>query len=184
MAFVSPGNRQGSWVFRIVHGRPPVLETAMDQLRAAQQWTLLWAAVITLGACLVGEAIAPAELRTWPALASLLLIAGGMCLLLTDVFFLSVKTIAFTGDTAREQGNLAMAVLKYYTFFPLVVWLPVVLEPWIAAGILHFVLTAGGIAAAHLALRKLHRRIIEEHCNMPGLEDDEDDFPMKLGLRY
>ena len=184
MAFVSPGNRQGSWVFRIVHGRPPVLETAMNQLRAAQQWTLLWAGVITLGACVAGETVAPAELRSWPAAASLLLIAAGMCLLLTDVFFLNVKTIAFTGDTAREQGNLAMAVLKYYTFFPLVVWLPVVLEPWIAAGILHFVLAASGVAAAHLALRKLHRRIIEEHCNMPGLEDDEDDFPMKLGLRY
>jgi hypothetical protein len=35
-----------------------------------------------------------------------------------------------------------------------------------------------------LALQRWHRRIIAEHCNMPGLEDDEDDFPMKLGLRY
>jgi hypothetical protein len=30
----------------------------------------------------------------------------------------------------------------------------------------------------------LHRRIIQEHCNLPGLEEDEEDFPMKLGLRY
>ena len=29
MAFVSPGNQQGSWVFRIVHGRPPHFATAI-----------------------------------------------------------------------------------------------------------------------------------------------------------
>ena len=48
----------------------------------------------------------------------------------------------------------------------------------------HFLLAAAAIVVAHLLLRKLHRRIIQEHCNMPALEDDEDDFPMKLGLRY
>src|SRR6202041_116403 len=34
MAFVSPGNRQGSWAFRIAHGRPPRLEVLTEQLRA------------------------------------------------------------------------------------------------------------------------------------------------------
>jgi hypothetical protein len=184
MAFVSPGNRQGSWVFRIVHGRPPELSTALEQLHAARQWALLSAGAVTFTTCLAFRAIAPAELRTLPATASLLLIAAGLCLLLADVFFLSVKTIAFTGDTAREQPNLAMAVLKYYTFFPIVIWIPVVLEPWIVARLWHFAVTVAAIAAVHLALGKLHRRIIQEHCAMPGLEDDEEDFPMKLGLRY
>jgi hypothetical protein len=35
-----------------------------------------------------------------------------------------------------------------------------------------------------LALRGRHRTIIREHCNMPALEDGEEDFPMRLGLRY
>jgi cobalamin synthase len=77
-----------------------------------------------------------------------------------------------------------MAVLKYFTFLPIVVWLPVASEPWIAQSIRHFAVAAAFIAAAHVALQRIHRRIIQEHCNMPGLEDDEDDFPMKLGLRY
>jgi hypothetical protein len=68
-------------------------------------------------------------------------------------------------------------------FFPIVVWLPVVSEPWIEASIQHFALAAAGIAGSHLALRVIHRRIIREHCDIPGLEDDEEDFPMKLGLR-
>jgi hypothetical protein len=40
------------------------------------------------------------------------------------------------------------------------------------------------VAAAHLALRFRHSAIVRQHCNLPGLEDDEEDFPMKLGLRY
>jgi hypothetical protein len=184
MAFVSPGNRQGSWVFRIVHGRPPELNTAMLQLQAAKIWVLIWAIIVTLGVCLALYPFAPPELLTRPAMASLLLIAIGMCLLLTDAFFINVMTVAFTGEPAREQLNLAMAVLKYFTFLPIIVWLPVVSEPWIEQSILHFALAAVFISTAHLALQRLHRRVIQEHCNMPGLEDDEDDFPMKLGLRY
>jgi len=184
MAFVSPGNRQGSWVFRIVHGRPPQLSTAMQQLQAAKLWVLLWAAIATTSAGLVFRSFAPPELCTWPATASLLLVAASLCLLLTDGFFLNVKTIAFSGDTGREQSNLALALLKYYTFFPVVVWVPVVAEPWLERSVLHFILAAFAVAAAHLGLRTVHRRIVQEHCDMPGLEDGEDDFPMKLGLRY
>jgi hypothetical protein len=184
MAFVSPGNQQGSWVFRIVHGRPPHLTAAMNQFLAAKLWVLLWASIITFGACLAFHAIAPTELRAWPATASMLLIAAGMCLLLTDLLFINVKIVAFTGEAAREQPNLAMTVLKYFTFFPIVVWLPVVSEPWIEASVPHFVLAAAAIAAAHLTLRRIHLKIIQEHCNQPALEDDEEDFPMKLGLRY
>ncbi len=184
MAFVSPGNRQGSWVFRIVHGRPPRLSTAIDQLQAARLWVLLWAAIITFGVWLILRTLAPAELRTGPAAASLLLLGAANCLLLTDLLFLNVNTVAFTGEPAREQPNLAMALLKYLTFLPILVWIPVATEPWIEASPLHFGLAAAAVAAVHFALHALHRRIVREHCNMPGLEDDEDDFPMKLGLRY
>ena len=184
MAFVSPGNQQGSWAFRIVHGRPPHFLAAVQQLQAAKVWVLLWALIVTLAECFATRAIAPPELRTWPATVSLLLIAAGTCLLLTDVFFLNVKIVAFTGEKARDQPNLAMTMLKYLTFFPVAVWLPVVCEPWIEASIPHSVAAVVAISAAHWTLQSLHRRIIHEHCNMPGLEDDEAGFPIKLGLRY
>jgi len=184
MAFVSPGNRQGSWVFRIVHGRPPVAATAIEQLRAARTWVLLWSTLISLSACLGARSIGSAELRSWASTASLMLIALGMCLVLTDVFFFNGMTIAFTGDTPRGQPNLALTVLKYFTFFPFVIWIPVEFELWIARSILHFALAAGVIGAAHFGLDRLHRGMVKEHCGMPGLEDDDEDFPMRLGLRY
>jgi hypothetical protein len=184
MAFVSPGNRQGSWVFRIVHGRPPVLPTALEQFEAARLWALLCAAVVVFVAVLIFQRLAPRELQGWTATACLVLIAGGLCVLLSDLFFLNVKTVAFTGDPTREQPNLALSLLRYFTFFPIIVWIPVAAEPWIEASWLHFVAAIAAIVVVHAAFHQWHRRIIAEHCNMPGLEDDEDDFPMKLGLRY
>jgi hypothetical protein len=183
MAFVSPGNRQGSWVFHSVHGRPAPFQTSMDQLLAAKTWALLCGVILSVGGCMALCVIAPPELRGFGATASQLLVAVGMCVLLTDILFLNVKTVAFTGERAREQPNFAAVVLQYIAFVPVVAWLPLVAEPWIEAGTGNFLLAAGAIAAAHLALRRQHRAIIREHCNLPGLEDDEEDFPLKLGLR-
>jgi hypothetical protein len=160
------------------------MDAAMHQLQTAKHWTLLCAGLITLAALAVFRALAPAELLTWPATASLLLIAAGLCLLLTDALFVSVKIVAFSGEPAREQSNLALTALKFLTLFPVLIWIPVAAEPWIEASIRNFLIAAATIVAAHFALERLHRRIIQEHCNMPGLEDGEDDFPMKLGLRY
>jgi hypothetical protein len=184
MAFVSPGNQQGSWVFRSIHGRPAPFRTAMDQLLAAKAWALLWGLIISFVGCTALRVIAPPEFRAFRATASQLLIAAGMSVLLTDIFFLNVKIVALTGERAREQSNFAITVLKYIAFVPAVAWLPLITEPWIEIRTEHFILAAVVIAAAHLVFRSRHRAIIREHCNMPGLEDDEEEFPMKLGLRY
>jgi len=184
MAFFSPGNRQGSWAFRIVDGRPPHVDKALEQSRAAELWALLWAAIATLSVLIILRLLAPPELRTAAAGASLLLIGEGSCLLLADVLFLNVKSVAFTGEFTREQPSLAMTLLKYFTFLPLIAWAPIVAEPWIEVSLWHLATAILAVAAAHWALRKQRLRILEEHCAMPALEDDEDDFPMKLGLRY
>jgi hypothetical protein len=75
-------------------------------------------------------------------------------------------------------------VLKYYTFFPLVAWLPPVLEPWIEGSFQHVAIAAAALVAAHWVLRTYHRRMVREYTGRPGLEEDEEEFPMKLGLRY
>ncbi|MFZ0743033.1 MAG: hypothetical protein WAM85_01440 [Terracidiphilus sp.] len=184
MAFVSSGNQRGNWVFRAVHGRPPHFPAFIEELMAANIWVLAWGEIVTLGFCFALRAIAPPALQSWQATAAQVLVSGGMCLLLTDMFFLNVTTVAFTGETAREQPNLALTVLKYFTFFPVVAWLSIVAEPWVQMSGEHFAVAAGAIGAAHLMLRFRHRGNVRLYSNMPGLEDDEEEFPMKLGLRY
>jgi hypothetical protein len=184
MAFVSPGNRQGNWIFRIAHGRLTHFRSAMQQLQAAKLWVLLWALIIIAGAFVTFRAIAPPELLSLPTTTSQLLMAAGLCLLLTEIFFLNVTAIPFTSEQPREQSNLALSVLKYFAFVPAVALLPIACEPWIEMSAQHFVLAAAMIVAAHLALQSRHRGIVREHCEALTLDDDEEEFPIKLGLRY
>jgi hypothetical protein len=184
MAFVSSGNQRGSWIFHVVHGKPAHFPPAIEQLLAAKVWVLVWAGAVLAATCAFLHAIAPPELRTWPAAASQWLVAAGMCLLLTDILFLSVTEIAFTGEPPRTPPNLAFTVLKYFLFFPIVPAFPVAVEPWIEKNAWHFAIAGTGFVLAHLALRWRHRRIAREHSEQLALEDDEEDFPMKLGLRY
>ena len=116
----------------------------MEQLTAAKTWALLWGLIFTGGACAAFRIVAPPQLLTWPATASQLLIAGGMCLLLTDFLFLNVKIVAFTGEPAREQPGLAASLLKYFAFVPCVAVLPMIAEPWIEMSVLHFALAVSG----------------------------------------
>jgi hypothetical protein len=183
-AFVSPGNQRGSWALSIVHGNPPGVDTAVELLNAAKMWVLLAAGAATLAAMGAFRWISPPELLTAPATWAELLVAAGMCLLLTDAFFLNVMAVPFTGQPAREPSNLAFTVLRYFTFFPIVTWASWVSQPWIEASGEHFGMASAAIVAAHLWLRKRHRDVVREHCGQPALEEGEEDFPMRLGLRY
>jgi len=186
-AFVSSGNQRGSWVLRIVHGRPPGLEAALAQLRAAQVWAALCGLAVTLAAVGLLRMVSPAELRTGPATAAQLLVACGVCLLLTDAFFLNVTSVAFTGETGSQesgQGSLAFTVLRYFSFFPVVTGATLIAERLVETGARQFGIVAVGIVVVHLWLRKRHREVVRLHCGQLELEEGEEDFPMKLGLRY
>ena len=184
MAFVSSGNQRGRWIFRLIHGNPVHYSAAIEQSRATRTWVLLWTGLFTLTAFLSLRVISPPELLTPAATASQVLVAAGMCLLLTDAFFLSVTTIPFTGESSREQPNLAFTVLKYFAFFPFIAALPLRIEPWIESSPRHLALAAIVFAAAHLLLRRRHHYIVRDQSSQLPLEDDEEDFPMRLGLRY
>lgn len=184
LAFISSGNQRGRWVFYVVQGNPPDLPTLTEQLASAKLWVLLSTVIGTVGVCLIFRAIAPAELLSARAIEAQMLIAATMVLLLADAFFLNVTSLPFTSEQAREQPNLAMVVLKYFTFFPVVAALPLQLEPWVEKSLSHSVILVVAVAALHLVLQRRHQSVLREHCNQLPREDDEEDFPMKLGLRY
>ena len=182
-AFVSSGNRQGSWALRIVHGQPPNFAAAIEQLTAAKVWVTICAATVTLSAFGLLRLVAPPELLTLRTTTAQLLVAMGMCLLLTDAFFMSVTAIPFTGGT-REQSNLAFTVLKYYTCFPFVMALSMGSQFLIEQSGRNFGIAVAIIVVAHLWLRKRHRDGVRLHCEQIELEDDEEEFPLRLGLKY
>jgi hypothetical protein len=179
MVFVSPGNQRGGWIFRVIKGKP-----ALDQLLPAKSWALLWALAITLGAYALLRFVAPPELLGWNVLASQLIVAVGTCVLLTDLFFLQVKIIPFTGEQAAAgQHQLAATLLKYFSALPVVILLPFYCEAEMERSGVEMGVVVVLIAAAHLWLRETHRRLIREHIELTGPYDEEDGLPSPLGLR-
>jgi hypothetical protein len=184
MALFSSGNQRGRWVFRVLHGNPPSIETAVEQFVATRTWVLLVSTTAAFTACFILRAIAPAELATWRATGAQALLTLGLCVILTDAFFLKISSVPFTSEQSGENPNLALTVLKYFTFFPIVAAVPVRLEPWLESAVPHAAIFILAVVAAHALLERHHRAVLLEHCQQLPLDEDEEDFPMRLGLRY
>ena len=178
-SFLAPADRRGNWVFRIIQGKP-----GDKQLSAVKLWVLLWGLFLSLGTALLAHAAAPAELRGWRVSVVQVLVAIGLCLLLTEVFFLRVRTIPFTSSPARSATHLAFVLMQYLGLFPLLISLTLGLEAWLDDGFLHVGIAAALAAAAYLGLRMLHRRMVADYMNQTDLDEDQEEFPQTLGLRY
>ena len=101
MAFVSPTDPRGRWIFQTIQGRPQ-----LEQLNAAKTWVLIWSIIASLAVVAALHMLAAPELRGWKITAGQVLVATGLCLLLTDAFFLNVKILPFTGVKALVRTNL------------------------------------------------------------------------------
>ena len=178
-AFLSPTDRRGGWIFRVILGRP-----TSAQLGTTVRWILPCVLGLTLGMVALINRVAPPELRGWNSLSCQVLVAVGLCLLLTDALFLKVRTIPFTGEARAPATNLAFVLLQYFGFFPPLVLLWVGLEPWLEASVWHVVGMVAVIGAVHLALLRIHSKDAEYHANLIDLDEDEEEFPQRLGLRY
>jgi hypothetical protein len=178
-AFVSPADRRGGWIFRVLLGRPGAV-----QLDATELWVLPCAIMLTLATVTVTAVLAHQELAAWRPAISQTLVATGLCLLLTDVFFLAVRSIPFTGGERASGTNFAFILLQYFGLFPPLVWLTVSLEPWLEVAWWHVAIALGVIAGAHCVMRRVHRKNASYHAQLIDLDDDEEEFPQRLGLRY
>ncbi len=182
-AFVSSGNQQGSWAMRIVHGRPAHFKAAIEQLLAAKVWVALCAGAVTLASWGLLRLVAPAELLSPRTTAAQLLVAAGICVLLTDFFFMNVTVVPFTGGT-RQNSNLAFTLLKYFSFFPMIAPLSIAAQFLIERSGRNFGIAAAAIVVIHLWLCKRHRDAVRLHSEQIECEEDEEEFPLRLGLRY
>jgi hypothetical protein len=161
----------------------PVIGTALKQLSAVKIWALLFVAILTGGAFLIACAIAPPDFLTWRAVTAQILVATGFCLLLTDLFFLHVTTVAFTNELTGESPSLAMTVAKYLTFFPIVVWLSLVSGPWIEDRGWRYIAIPVCLVVVHWLIELRHRQIVRQHCLLFDPEGHDNLFLLQLNLR-
>jgi hypothetical protein len=177
--FLSPADQRGRWIFRVVDGRP-----GLEQLTVVKLWVVLWGMLFTLGAAAILRIIAPPALHGWRFTAGQVLVSAGLCLLLTDAFFFNVKTIPFTGARSASTTNLALLLIQRYLFFPPLVLATIGIEPWIEASTGHIAIAASVIVGAHVAMQAINRRTTTRNIALDQLDENEDEFPLRLGLRY
>ena len=178
-AFVSPADQRGSWIFRVIRGRP-----GLDQLMAAKLWVLLWSMALTLATVAALHIAAPAAFGGWRTGAAQTLAAAALCLLLTDAFFLKVKIIPFTGALVPSRTNLVFGIVLYFGLFPPLVLVTLGCASWMEESAGHLVLAVLATALAHGAMEMLHRKIVAEHVRLLDVDEEEEEFPQRLGLRY
>ena len=143
-ALLTPLGRQGSWAFRVVLGQPEA-----EDLRGAEVLVRTAAVVLTLGLVGVLWGIGPAEMRGPRVAAGQVVMAVGLGVVLTDVFFLRVRTMPFTAVRPKTTIELPMIFVRYFVVFPEMVLLVVGAEGWVEATWLHLAVTALGFVAAH-----------------------------------
>jgi hypothetical protein len=177
--FLAPADQRGRWIFRVILGKAGLAEAG-----AAKRWVFLWSALLSLAAAGCAWMFGGPAARGWTFVAGQVVVALGWSLVLTDLFFLSVTTIPFTGARSNSATNFALLLIPYLGFFPAVVMFTVGLEPIVEASVAHLAIAAGVMAAAHLVLRAMHRSRIAEHVQRIDADEDEEEFPLRLGLRY
>ncbi len=136
-AFLGPADRRVNWIFRIIHGKP-----GWDESAATRMWVLIWALALTLGSIALTHLVAPPDLRDSKNFAIQIFTGVSLCLLLTDAFFLNVKTVPFTGTRSPASMNLAYILIQYFGLFPPLVLITLSLEDWMAISTRNLLLAA------------------------------------------
>jgi hypothetical protein len=177
--FLAPADQRGRWIFRATAGK-----ATMPHIAAARRWTMICSLILT-AATVAGVALSgPSAPNRNRFLAGQILIAAALSILLTDAFFLNVKTIPFTGSRPNPAANFALLLIPYAGFFPFLVMFTVALEPQIEARWSRLLGVAAGCIVAHAGLSYVHHNRIADHLSQIDLDDEEEEFPLRLGLRY
>jgi hypothetical protein len=175
-SLLSPADPKGSWVFRLIHDK-----VSPEHLNATRHWVLSWGLATMLVAVAALKLIAYPELRGLRESLDQILVAAGICLLLTDAFLLEIVTIPFTEARVPRNTDLAMILLRYIVFFPALVMTTVHYEPWIEADYSHLLAAAFLVIAAHIGLRSYHRRKLRLRASRNVFEE-EGEVSQVLGL--
>lgn len=147
-------------------------------------WVGLCSVAVTVGVIALLWIVAPQELLTWQAIAAQSMTGVGVCVILTDAVFAQVLRVPFTGESSGEKPNIAFTMLKFFTFFPFVTGAALGADLWIEQSWAHFAIAGIAVLVGHWWFRWRYREVVRLNSMQAEVEEGEDEFPMRLGLRY
>jgi Ca2+/Na+ antiporter len=175
-ALASPADPKGGWVFPVTSGRPTIA-----QLDAVRLWVTVCATVITCAVVIAFCNAVPDGVSDLKELLAQISIGTALCILLSDVFLLTARTIPFTEARIPLNTDLAWALLRYIIMFPATVIGTMECERWVTRDALHFVASGIVVLLLHSSLRRAHHRAIENQMNRSDIDELTGILP-GLGL--
>jgi hypothetical protein len=173
----APVDLRGSWLFRVLIGRP-----RSGHLAGVYLWISLATLLIGSSTAVVLHILSPAAMKISRIAIGQLLIAVGLALLLPDVLLFSGRSIPFTQVHKSSVNDLPLAVFRYLVIFPFFVSILIAKEAWIEASVTHLLATTILFAGTHLLLQRAHASQLAQD-QLDTAPDETDEFPQKLGLR-
>jgi hypothetical protein len=174
---LAPADQRGSWIFRAILGKP-----AWVHIQGTRRWALLWTMLLTLAVAALAIIVEPQ--LAWSFAVTQIFVAVALSLLLIDVFFLDIKIIPFAISKSSAATNLALLLIPYIGFFPVIVFCTVTAEPWLENSVAHIAIAITLVIGAHLYMLRSHKTRIAENLLQTEADDDQEEFPLRLGLRY
>ncbi len=171
-ALMSPLLLKGSWLFRVIDGWP-----REEGMRAARALVFTIATILIVLSAVVLHFVEPVAMRTASTTAVELLLGVGLSLILTDLAFLTMRTIPFTTARIKTVHQMPMALVLYLVVFPFFTLKVQMLELWDAPTPVHLFRVALHFVVAHVLLLLVRRLILEAEPPVPEF------LYLGLGLR-
>jgi len=170
----APVGLQGSWIFVIIHGRP-----LPEHLRSVLVWVSVCAcAVTTLSFAVLHIFVSSAPRGALP-IATQIVIAIGLPIVLAKAFLLRIREIPFTATRTPATTDLPVSFVRYAVIFPALVLFVIDHEPWIEADIVHLLMTMLWFVATFVFLSYLRRLYLEKR----NVDSDDEVLVHRLGLQ-
>lgn len=167
-ALLAPLGRGASWIFPIALGAP-TRETyrGPEMLVSATGSALALAALGVLHVAVAALHLElPPEARGSGFLWTQVLLALALPVLLTDVFFLPVRSLPFTVRPLNPTRELPLTLVRYLVIFPAFVLYVTAHESWIETSWAHLLAATVAAVVAHAALQQA-RMLVLTHTRAP-----------------
>jgi hypothetical protein len=165
-AMDAPVGLQGSWIFLVVHGRP-----LPEHLRAVFLWVSLGVSAVVVASVGLLLFFAPPALRGLLPIATQLVMAVGLTILLAKTFLLRIREIPFTATRVPSTTDLPISFVRYAVIFPAFVLFVVEHEPWVEANVNNLLQTLLWFVVAYVGLGYLRRLYLKKREADTASED-------------
>jgi hypothetical protein len=165
-AMDAPVGLQGSWIFLVIHGRP-----LPEHLRAVCLWVTVSVSAVMVTSAALLHLLVPLSMSGTLSVATQLIMAIGLPILLARAFLLRISEIPFTMTRMPTTRDLPISFVRYSVIFPAFVFFVIEHESWIETDIVNLLKAVLWFASIYIFLGYLRKLYLKKRETDSGSPD-------------